>query len=303
MLPRTTRVSVTGEHSACFLPNPTPVTETPTDDPPNSLRFAPHSARPYHVSVTSAARLKLCITLLFAFAPALPAQSGSGQQIFSSTCAGCHGLDARGGEHGPNIATDARVQRLSDANLLSIIRNGIPKGGMPAFGTSLKPAQLDAVVSYLRSLQGKGGPVVAIAGDAAAGRLLFFGRAECSRCHMVAGEGGFIAPDLSGYGANHQPLEIRERILNPRKYAKPGRGLVNVTAKEGKTFTGVIRNEDNFSLQLQTLDGRFVFLDKREISRLAVVPEGLMPGDYGSTLSTIELDNLVSYLAHMTGRP
>ena len=67
--------------------------------------------------------------------------------------------------------------------------------------------------------------------------------------------------------------------------------------------SGVIRNEDNFSLQLQTLDGRFVFLDKRDISRLAVVPEGLMPSDYGSTLSPIELDNLVSYLAHMTGHP
>ena len=107
------------------------------------------------------------------------------------------------------------------------------------------------------------------------------------------------APISPATDENHQPLEIRERILNPRKYAKPGRGLVNVTAKEGKTFTGVIRNEDNFSLQLQTLDGRFVFLDKREISRLAVVPEGLMPGDYGSTLSPIELDNLVSYLAHM----
>ena len=53
---------------------------------------------------------------------------------------------------------------------------------------------------------------------------------------MVAGEGGFIAPDLSGYVANHQPLEIRERILNPKKYVKAGRGLVNVAAKEGKTF-------------------------------------------------------------------
>ena len=34
--------------------------------------FCPHSARPYHVSVTSAARLGLCIALLFAFAPDAP---------------------------------------------------------------------------------------------------------------------------------------------------------------------------------------------------------------------------------------
>jgi cytochrome c oxidase cbb3-type subunit III len=253
--------------------------------------------------VTPLARLRLSIALFVAFAPALPAQSALGQRIFSSTCAGCHGLDARGGEHGPNIASDARIQRLSDPELLNIIRNGIAKGGMPAFGSSLNPAQIEAVVSYLRSLQGKNKPVVAISGDAAAGRLLFFGQAKCSGCHMIDGEGGFIAADLSGYGANHQPPEIRERILNPKKYVKAGRGLVNVEAKDGKGFTGVIRNEDNFSLQLQTLDGRFVFLDKRDISRRAAAPEGLMPGDYGSTLSSAELDNLVSYLAHMTDRP
>lgn len=253
--------------------------------------------------MTALARLGFCIALSFAFVQTLPAQPAAGQQIFSSICAGCHGLDARGGEHGPNIATDARVQRLPDADLLNIIRNGIPKGGMPAFRSSLKPTQLEAVVSYLRSLQGKGEPGSVISGDAAAGRLLFFDRAGCSRCHMVAGEGGFIAADLSGYGENHQPPEIRERILNPKKYAKAGRGLVNVATKEGKTFTGVTRNEDNFSLQLQTLDGRFVFLDKRDISQLAADPEGLMPGDYGSTLSPAELDNLVSYLVHAAARP
>jgi cytochrome c oxidase cbb3-type subunit 3 len=241
------------------------------------------------------------VLLLFACAQALAAQSGAGQQTFSSTCAGCHGLDGKGGEHAPDIAANERIRRLSDADLLNIIRNGIVKGGMPAFGGSLKAAQIEAVVTYLRSLQGNGTAITA-SGDAAAGRLLFFGRARCSECHMAGGEGGFIAADLSSYGAAHQPPEIRERILNPQKFARPGRGLVKVNTRDGKSFSGVTRNEDNFSLQLQTLDGRFVFLDRRDISRLTVVPEGLMPGDYASTLTQVEIDNLVSYLANATGR-
>jgi hypothetical protein len=54
---------------------------------------------------------------------------------------------------------------------------------------------------------------------------------------------------------------------------------------------------------LQTLDGRFVFLNKTDISRSAAVPEGLMPRDYGSTLSAADVDNLVSYLANAADRP
>lgn len=249
------------------------------------------------------AYLKLSVLLVpVVCARVLAGQSGPGQQIFSSTCAGCHGLDGKGGEHAPDIATSERIQRLADADLRNIIRNGIIKGGMPAFGATLNDTQQEAVVTYLRFLQGKRTATLAT-GDAAAGRRLFFGRARCSNCHMVAGEGGFIAADLSGYGATHRPDEIRDRILNPQKSLKPGRELVKIETKGGESFTGVTRNEDNFSLQLQTLDGRFVFLDKAEISRSAAVPEGLMPRDYGSTLSTADIDNLVSYLVNAAGRP
>src|SRR5215831_9195377 len=34
------------------------------------------------------------------------------RQAFSSICASCHGLDARGGERGPDIATRPEVVRL-----------------------------------------------------------------------------------------------------------------------------------------------------------------------------------------------
>ena len=37
---------------------------------------------------------------------------GPGQLTFSSTCAGCHGLDGRGGDKAPNIASNTKVQHL-----------------------------------------------------------------------------------------------------------------------------------------------------------------------------------------------
>ena len=123
-----------------------------------------------------------------------------GAAIFASNCAGCHGADGRGGEHAPNIATAPEVQHLMDRELAGIIRYGISGAGMPAF-SSLKQQEVADVVAYLRILQGRG-DIVKLPGDPKQGEALFFGKAQCSDCHMVNGKGGFIGSDLSFYGAD-----------------------------------------------------------------------------------------------------
>src|ERR1700732_2960269 len=59
----------------------------------------------------------------------------NGQQVFESRCAGCHGLDGRGGERAPDIATNEKTQRRSDDELSRIIAGGVPGRGMPAFAS------------------------------------------------------------------------------------------------------------------------------------------------------------------------
>jgi hypothetical protein len=59
---------------------------------------------------------------------------------------------------------------------------------------------------------------------------------------------------------------------------------------------GRVRNEDNFSLQLQDLDGAFHFLAKSEVQGVEYSSQPLMPANYGSTLVSGELDDLISYL-------
>src|SRR5579883_2816521 len=108
-----------------------------------------------------------------------------GRQTFVSSCALCHGLDGRGGEHAPNIATNPKVQQLSDGELFQIIENGIPAGGMPGF-QSLGPSTLKTVVAYLRILQGKHS-AAALPGNPERGRQLFFGKAACSSKRKAAG--------------------------------------------------------------------------------------------------------------------
>src|SRR5579864_3882346 len=134
--------------------------------------------------------------------------SAAGKRSFTSTCAGCHGLDGRGSERAPSIATSPRIQKLSDKGLSNIIANGVPGTGMPAFH-SLSAGQVQSLVSYIRTLQGKTEARV-LPGNAARGKDIFFGKGECSNCHSISGHGGFFGPDLTTFGASSSADAISE---------------------------------------------------------------------------------------------
>ena len=218
-----------------------------------------------------------------------------GRQVFESRCAGCHGLDGRGGERAPDIATRTSVQERSDAALSRIIHDGVPTAGMPAFG-ALDADAIRSLVRYLRMLQGKAdGP--AVAGNFENGSAIFFGKGRCSECHTIEGKGGFLGSDLSGFGASRSTEEIRNAIIKPNREGRLG-GSVVVTTRDGSKHSGLVRNEDNFSLQLQTRDGGFLLLAKDELADIARSSESLMPSDYGSTLAPRELNDLMAFLVH-----
>ena len=217
-----------------------------------------------------------------------------GKRIFSVNCAACHGLDGQGSERGPNIASRREVQRKSDQALLHMVSQGVSGTGMPPF-RSLGTQAIQAVVQHLRELQGhsQGEPLT---GDPNVGKTLFFGKAECSQCHMVNGEGGFIASDLSSYASGRPANEMRSAITAPGDSNDPRKSAVIVTTTEGKTYRGVVRNEDNFSLQMQTMDGAFHLFNKVELQSFEYEPRSLMPNDYGTRLTRKEMDDLVSFV-------
>ena len=78
------------------------------------------------------------------------ATAASGQEVFTSSCGGCHTLADAGtsGATGPNLdeaAPDA-------ATVKAYVRGG--GGGMPAFGDQLSNAEIDAVAAYVASVAG-----------------------------------------------------------------------------------------------------------------------------------------------------
>ena len=113
---------------------------------------------------------------------------------------------------------------------------------------------------------------------------------------MVVSKGGFLGADLSAYGTNHEEAEIREAIVKPGKQQ-----TISVTTRTGRKYFGLIRNEDNFSLQMQTPDGNFYFFEKRDLLRVERQPQPLMSETYETQLAKSELDDLVSYLMQPPG--
>ena len=218
----------------------------------------------------------------------------SGQALFAANCSACHGSDGRGGERAPSIATRREVVSRADADLIRAVQNGVPGTAMPGFGY-MGTEKINAVVHYLRTLQGIGVEVKA-PGDPRQGEQLFYGKAECSKCHMVNGRGGFLNSDLSGYGFGRSVEAVRSAILNPDRSMDRRSEAITVVAENQQRFTGLIRNEDNFSLMLQTEDGSFHTFIKEHIVRVERSGHSLMPNDYEKKLSSKEIDDLVSYL-------
>jgi len=73
-----------------------------------------------------------------------------GRQTFVTRCASCHGTDGNGGELGPNIA--ARVAARTDQELATVIHDGAPASGMPAF-PAIAGQEQDGLVRFLRTLK------------------------------------------------------------------------------------------------------------------------------------------------------
>jgi putative heme-binding domain-containing protein len=220
-----------------------------------------------------------------------------GKRLFQMRCATCHGLDGLGGERAPDIRRQTEMS--TDQALLNLLHDGIPQRGMPAF-TDMAKEDRRAVVAYIRLLQGNspgnsGGTSPA---DPIRGRELFFGKAGCSTCHQIAGQGQSIAEDITDLARDLQASEIREAILRPGGSQTES---ATTLAKDGRRFSGIIRNEDNASLQLQDADGRLYLFMKSSLASVQRKTGEPMPANYVQRLSPTELGDLVAYIRLKAG--
>ena len=82
---------------------------------------------------------------------ASPEILAQGEAIYNETCAACHGPEGAGNV-GPPLNSKAHAWHHVDNQLRSFIGDGIPGTAMVGHSDHLSDAEIDTVISYLKSL-------------------------------------------------------------------------------------------------------------------------------------------------------
>lgn len=237
----------------------------------------------------------------------------AGEYEFRINCALCHGLGAHGGGRGPDLTRAQKKHAHSDAELFQVISNGITGTAMPANGTNgqgvgMTDEEIWQIITYIRSVEVKA--PAHPTGNAAHGKELFYGDANCSLCHMIEGKGGRVGPDLTAVGGSRTRAAIIDSVRNPSRRLAWGLTestkefpqeyeTITVVTADGKQIKGVALNEDNFSVQMIDASEQIYLLEKDKLRSFQKSRESFMPQYTSDVLSDKDLDDIVAYLASL----
>ena len=241
-----------------------------------------------------------------------PAAIAEGEKLYNETCTACHGKDGTGGELGPPVAAqNRRYLRRTDQEIFDTIKNGIVGTQMPPYGGQFSDDNIWKVTAYIRGLRGTAIDTPA-QGDAAAGEATFWTGAKCGACHMVKGRGNVLGPDLSNLGGTRKVQNIVDALtkVNHKIVADGGTHdativantsyqPVRITTADGKVVSGILKNEDSFSLQVLGKDDLNLYRFKRADVKVFYDPQSLMPHDWDKRLSPVEFQNLLAFLTRL----
>ncbi|MGH9620449.1 MAG: c-type cytochrome [Bryobacteraceae bacterium] len=190
-----------------------------------------------------------------------PAAVARGKQLFETNCSFCHGLEATGGNGGPDLVGSVLVNNDNHGNLIApVVHNGRPDKGMPSFSSKLTKTQVSDIVAFLhqsiRDVRMRFSykvQTLAI-GSAAAGKTYF--EAHCGNCHSATG-------DLKGIASKYPPENLQQLWLSPQsvlpRSANSPVTTVTVTLPSGPSFSGKLAHLGEFNVSLYDSQGYHSF--------------------------------------------
>ena len=130
-------------------------------------------------------------------------------------------------------------------------------------------------------------------GDSAKGKIHF--QQRCAVCHKLFGEGGVVAPDLTGYerksldfwlpGIIDPSLEIREGFANYILHTRGDRVLI-----------GMIADQNPGAVTLRDAANQTVIIPRSKITKMEATPVSLMPPGLLGGLNDGQIRDLFAYL-------
>ncbi len=135
-------------------------------------------------------------------------------------------------------------------------------------------------------------PDVLAKADKSKGRMIFM--AACSACHKMYGQGGAIAPELTGSDRRNLKY-LLENILDPNAVVPADFRVSVFQLKDGRTISGVIPEQTERTLTIQTPAERLV-IERTQIVKQDQLTQSLMPEGLLTALGEENVINLIAYL-------
>jgi len=155
-----------------------------------------------------------------------------------------------------------------------------------------KPAPPDDLTRNIPEIAG---------GNWEAGRELFKGKAACSTCHQLRGDGVRVGPELSNL-THRDYASVLKDIADPNAMINPDAIGYTVTMKDGGAVVGTRLAETNDELQIAQPGGAVAKLKRAEIAKIEPMTVSLMPVGLDKALSPTELRDLMTYLLKESSR-
>ena len=126
-----------------------------------------------------------------------------------------------------------------------------------------------------------------------------FMKANCHQCHVVAGHGIKLGPDLTDVKKRFQGTKLLRQIVEPSAEIHQDYQAVQVIDSSGNEYVGVIKAETDTTLELITnllTPSKTISVLKNEIdvrtkSKISSMPAGMI-----NVLSKQEVADLMSFL-------
>ena len=116
----------------------------------------------------------------------------------------------------------------------------------------------------------------------------------CSSCHLPNENKVLLGPDLTGSGENGARYFL-ENIIDPNAVVGSDYELTLVETHSGQTVSGMIENENDTAVSIQTLSN-LITLAKSEVKKITRLPQSMMPPGLMDTLDETQQVELLKYL-------
>ena len=224
------------------------------------------------------------------------AELAEGEKVFKVHCARCHGIAGKGGE-GSNLVRSKLKYATDDQALIDLLGEGIPGTGMPAIW-SLDEQKRTLVAGYVRTLGQL--EVEEMPGDPNRGSEIYQSSGGCPACHIIAGIGIGIGPELTYVGDQRGLDYLRQSLTDPAATQSQTMGYQNFLTVRVKSLQSEVEglriNEDAFTVQVRDMSGMIHSFRKDELTQYEkMFAHSLMP-EYSAALSGRDMNDLISYM-------